>query len=83
MKTMLFSRKETKRKGKKIKIRRIFSKNKKTNKGKKQHKLESTHQQTEQQKKQTNNRKNNNLSIKCGARTYKSGLQPYTCVADV
>ena len=80
---MLFSRKETKRKGKKIKIRRIFSKNKKTNKGKKQHKLESTHQQTDQQKKQTNNRKNNNLSIKCGARTYKSGLQPYTYVADV
>ena len=62
---------------------RIFSKNKKTNKGKKQHKLESTHQQTDQQKKQTNNRKNNNLSIKCGARTYKSGLQPYTYVADV
>ena len=30
---------------------RIFSKNKKTNKGKKQHKLESTHQQTDQQKK--------------------------------
>ena len=57
---------------------RIFSKNKKTNKGKKQHKLESTHQQTDQQKKQTNNRKNNNLSIKCGDRTYDSGLQPYT-----
>ena len=62
---------------------RIFSKNKKTNKGKKQHKLESTHQQTDQQKKQTNNRKNNNLSIKCGDRTYDSGLQPYTWVADV